>query len=175
LIVDETSKDYIDLLILNGDYEVANGNRNEGSSLYGRALQVSTGSDPDVSEMRARAFFHRGVNNEALVRKREAQSDYQAAEQIWNSLQDDAFAAEAGWKKICLSGSLSPTSVTVLGRETEDVKVRVEAARIYVEALKQSASSGARRSEPGAAYWRAVIRQAAENLALRDSRSETEW
>jgi hypothetical protein len=76
LIVDETSKDYIDLLILNGEFEVARGDRDGAGTLYDRALEVSTGSDPEVSEMRARAFFQRGLNRQALGSKREAQADY---------------------------------------------------------------------------------------------------
>jgi tetratricopeptide (TPR) repeat protein len=176
LIVDETSKDYIDLLILNGEFEVARGDRDGAGTLYDRALEVSTGSDPEVSEMRARAFFQRGLNRQALGRKREAQADYQAAEEIWSSLQDEEFAAEAAWKKISIDGSLSPTSLAVLSKETSNVKVRVEATRMYAEALQQSApSTVAKRSEPPAAYWRSLIRQADERLALRGNRSETEW
>jgi len=176
LIVDETSKDYIDLLILNGDFEVANRNREGAIALYDRALNVSTGSDPDVSEMRARAFLRRGLIKEGLGSKREAEADYQAAEEIWDSLQDADFAAEAGWRRICVSGLLSPTSLAVLNRETNHLKVRVEASKMHAEALRESVPSAlARRSEPGTGYRRSLIRRAAERLALRGSRSETEW
>jgi tetratricopeptide (TPR) repeat protein len=176
LIVDETSKDYIDLLILNGEFEVARGDRDGAATLYDRALEVSTGSDPEVSEMRARAFFQRGLNRQAMGRKREAQADYQAAEKIWSSLQDEEFAAQAAWKKISIDGSISPRSLAVLSKETSNVKVRVEATRMYTEALQQSApSTVAKRSEPPVAYWRSLIRQADERLALRGNRSETEW
>ncbi len=175
LIVDETSKDYVDLIILSGDFEVASGNRKEASGFYDTALQVPTGSDPELSEMRARAFFQRASNREMLGDKAGARADYQSAKQIWTSLHDEEFAARAAWKTICLDDSLSKHSLDLLSKEV-DIKVRVEAVNMHLKSLHQSKQTAmARRSEPPSGYWKQLIIEAKERLALRGQRSETEW
>jgi tetratricopeptide (TPR) repeat protein len=174
LIVDETSKDYVDLTILNGDFEVARGDRSGASRFYERALQIPTGSDPELSEMRARAFFQLAMNQEALANIVGARTAYQSAKDIWDSLQDEEFAAKATWRMICLSYSLSKNSLEVLAREP-DVRVRVETVDMHNRTLQQGQTGTARRSEPPVGYWRDLIKQATERLALRGQRSETEW
>jgi tetratricopeptide (TPR) repeat protein len=174
LITDETSKDYIDLVILNGDFEVANGNRGSAAREYDRALQISNSADPEISEMRARAFLQKGSNAEAQGKKETAGAAYQAASEIWTSLQDEEFAARASWKKIRLSEGLSNNSLKQMEREA--IRVRVEAVKLYNERVQQTGKATlARRKDPSATYWEQLMKQAKERLAKQVDGSDTKW
>jgi tetratricopeptide (TPR) repeat protein len=167
LITDETSKDYIDLLILNGDYDVANGERRSANSLYDRAIEISMSPDPEVSEMRARALLQRGSNQEAQGNKPGAERDYLAAAGIWNSLEDYESAAIASWKNLCLTAPLSEATMKMLNQER--IIVRVETLTIHLSRLKQTTgkTTVARRNEPPQEYWKQIIVEAKARLALR--------
>lgn len=167
LITDETSKDYIDLLILNGDYDAANGEPRSANSLYDRAIEISMSPDPEVSEMRARALLQRGSNQEAQGNKPGAERDYVAAAEIWNSLEDYESAAIASWKNLCLTAPLSEPTLKTLNQER--VIVRVETLTIHLSRLKQTTgkTTVARRSEPPQEYWKQTIIEAKARLALR--------
>lgn len=176
LIVDESSKDYIDLVILNGDFEVARGNREAATSAYDRALEISSSSDPEVSEMRARAYYQSGLNEEALGNIMRARSQYESAMRIWELVEDDQFAAKAAWKNICLDDFLSRNTLSLLENNVEDFRVRVEVVSIHTEKLQQLGKTTiAQRSEPPEGYWIQLIRQAKERVATRGQRHETEW
>jgi tetratricopeptide (TPR) repeat protein len=174
LITDETSKDYIDLVILNGDFEVANGDRRSAGDQYDRALQISKSTDPEISEMRARAFLQKGSNEEAQGKRESAISAYQGAAKIWTSLQDEEFAARATWKRMRLSEGLSNNSLKRL--EAEPTRVRVEAVNVYNERVQETGKATlARRKEPSATYWEQLIKEAKQRLAKQVDGSDTKW
>ena len=175
LIIDEGSKDYIDLVILTGDTEVASGSRDAARRSYDRALEISAGSDPEVSEMRARAYYQSGLNEQARGNLEGARSRYESARQIWDSLEDEKFAAKAAWANICLDETLSKDTTALLVRDVEDLRVRVEVVNMHKESLQQSRPTIARRSVPPTNYWRQLIARAKERVASRGQRSETQW
>lgn len=176
LLIDESSKDFIDLLILKGDVEVAKGNRRAAFDFYNRAAAVSTTSDPEISEMRARALFKRAKNRDRLGDKLGAKTDYQEAERIYESIHDEQFKALASWERIRLSKSVSDAGLTVLTNECDDVRVRVEAVNLHIEELELiGQQTVARRSEPPHGYWRQLVRRANERVVLRGEHSETDW
>ena len=176
LIVDQTSKDYIDLILLKGDIEAASGSRDSASQFYDEAILISASPDAEITEMHARAFYKRARNKEALGRMSAARSDYAAAAKIWESLHDEEFAAIASWDATRIGGFLSKNALMALSAECPDVKVRVEAARIHSEEIKSLGQhAGARRNEPGLNYWRQIARRAQERVVLRGEHSETEW
>lgn len=176
LIVDKTSKDYLDLVILNGDLEAARGNRTGAAPFYEEALRISMSSDPEISEMRARAYYRSGLNEEATGNSTGALGRYRAAQDIWHSLQDEQFEAQAAWRILCLSDNLSNNAIHRLNDEAEDVRVRVEAATIHLNNLAQTRGlMVGQRSESPPGYWQQLVKQARQRLALKGQRSEREW
>jgi len=124
--------------------------------------------------MRARAFLQKGSNEEAQGKKEAAGASYQAASEIWTSLQDEEFAARAAWRKIRLSEGLSSNSLKRL--EGEAIRVRVEAVKLYNERVQQTGKGTlARRKDPSATYWEQLIKQAKERLAKQVDGSDTKW
>ncbi len=164
LITDQSSKDYIDLVILSGDFDVAKGDREAATRSYNKALEISVGPDPELSEMRARALLQRGTNEETQGHRTRAAADYQSAERIWRALEDHEHAARAAWKRICLHDNLSTVSLDLLKREP--LRIRVEAVNIHNARLQKMGNRrSARRNEPPEGYWVQVINQARERVA----------
>lgn len=175
LIVDRSSKDYIDLLILNGDFEVAIGNRQSARRFYQQALEINPGGDPEISEMRARAYFQSAINDEAAGNIASAKIAYQSARDIWLQLQDEEFAALAAWNHLRLDESVSKNALKLLLKETESNRVRVETVNMHLEKVKLAKSAIGRREEPPLNYWKQLIRQAKQRIASRADKIETEW
>lgn len=176
LIVDKSSKDYLDLLILNGDLEATRGNRTAATPLYDEALQISISSDPEISEMRARAYFRSGLNEQAVGNLTGAKERYKRARDIWKSLQDEQFEAEASWRMICLGDDISDNAIVRLNAEAEDVRVRVEAANLHLGSLQNPGTAVVgRRIEPPSGYWKELIKRARQLVALKGQRNEREW
>lgn len=176
LIVHRGSKDYLDLVILNGDLEVARGNRPAAAPLYDEALSISTSTDPEISEMRARAYFRSGLNEEALGNLTSAKERYSKARDIWGSLQDEQFEAAAAWQMICLGDDISNNAILRLNAEAEDVRVRVEAANIHLQSHHHTDMAVVgRRSEPPSGYWKQLIKRARQQVTLKEERNEREW
>lgn len=176
LIVDESSKDFIDLELLKADVEAFKGNRHVAGQLLDRAIAISVAADPEISEMRARAFFKRGENRESVGDRVGASSDYRSAKWIWESLQDEQFAAVAAWEETRIGQSLSKDSLALLINACPDVRVRVEAVSLHNEELQSLGQrTVARRREPSKGYWLQIVKRARERVAMRGERSETEW
>jgi tetratricopeptide (TPR) repeat protein len=176
LIVDKGSKDYLDLVILNGDLEAARGNRPAATTLYDEALSMSISSDPEISEMRARAFFRSGLNEEALGNVTGAKARYSSAMAIWGSLQDEQFEAEAAWRMICIGDDISNNAIVRLNAESDDVRVRVEAANIHLQSHHQTGMAVVgQRSESPSGYWKQLIKRARQQVRLKEERNEREW
>ncbi len=169
LITDEGSKDYMDLVILNGDLDAAIGDRVAAHSNYNRALEATASTDPEISEMRARAFYKRGANRLAQGQITLAKKDYENAAQIWTALEDYESAAGAAWEEIRLTTPLPEPILELLNRER--ATVRVETLREHIASLNRTAkkSSVARRSAPPLEYWIQKIREAKARLTSRNS------
>src|SRR5207245_1678693 len=76
LITDAGSKDYLDLVILSGDLEAARGDSEAAESFYDDALSLPATEDSETTEMRARAFFQRGLNRKSAGRRDQAVADF---------------------------------------------------------------------------------------------------
>jgi len=175
-ILDLSSKDYIDLLILNGDFEAASGDdRQSARRFYQQALEINPGGDPEISEMRARAYFHSAINDEAAGNRTRAKVGYQSASDIWSQLQDEDFAALAAWHHIRLDEVVSKSALQLLLKESKNPRVRVETVRIHLEKVKLAKPAIGRREEPPMNYWKQLIRKAKQRIASRAERIETEW
>jgi tetratricopeptide (TPR) repeat protein len=163
-IPDHNSKDYFDLVVLSGDFEVERGNQKEAIEYYDEALRLPASNDPEITEMRARAHFQRGKNRIALKDQSGAVEDFRKATEIWQSLGEGGAADQSRWEEIKLVEKL-PTDIFTLLSEQEP-SVRVAAVESYREQLaSRGGARVAQRVRPGKAYWEQIIEGARKRTA----------
>ncbi len=95
LLNESGDKDYQDLQILHGDL-IAAQNPDAAEGFYSGVIQECANDDARYSEIRARAYSARAETRLARGRRLHAQSDFQAAADIWRQLQDPA-VSDAEW------------------------------------------------------------------------------
>jgi tetratricopeptide (TPR) repeat protein len=166
LITDITGKDYLDLEILDGDLEAAQNRRRAAADRYDGALSRHHASEPELTEMRARAYLRRGLNRVALDQRLAAVQDFQRAGEIWRALDEPVGASQAEWEEIRISGWLLDNEIRLLEKEPRS-EVRVAAYRAHKNRLAvQPVGRRARRTEQGPVYWDQHIRDARKQVAL---------
>lgn len=166
LITDSSSKDYLDLMILDGDLQAARGNRDDAESLYSNALKLPSIDDPEKSEIRARAYFSRGLNRKAMGHKDAAIRDLEDAAKLWRDLGEHATAATAEWEELLLSEQFSPAELQLLDRERHHT-VRVEAVKLHkVRLSSHTRRRVPQREKPGLEYWKQLIQEAKVRVAV---------
>ncbi len=165
LIVDRDSKDFLDLTLLDGDLQASRGERQAAEDLYGLALQLDPRSDREVSEMRARAYFKRGLNFVAMGKRGNAKQSFENAAAAWQDLDEDQAAAEAEWEVVLLDDSAGLYPKRMLEAEAPWVRVRV-----VRDHQKRAAAVGkvrrARREVPATEYWVHLIKEAKRQLRI---------
>jgi tetratricopeptide (TPR) repeat protein len=164
LIEDSDSKDYADLLILDGDLQVARGDKAAADALYSDAITRGSDELSDASEIRARGYFQRGGNRLRMGRKELAIQDFRSARALWEALGEQNAAARATWSEISASTALSEIFRKRLLREFP--AVRVKAVQRYQLALASAGRRGPRRQEPGPTYWDQLIDEAKREAAI---------
>jgi|HubBroStandDraft_4_1064222.scaffolds.fasta_scaffold01000_9 hypothetical protein len=165
LIPDMQSKDFLDLLLLDGDLQRTQGDRKAADDCYSQALELNTHPNLEVSEMRARAYFKRGVNLVDLRQKTLATQAFRKAAELWRGLGEAEFAAEAEWNEILLTNDLSVKVKVLLQKESPWIRVRV--FRIHEERVAVGRKAKwARREEPGTAYWEHLISEARQRFRI---------
>jgi tetratricopeptide (TPR) repeat protein len=164
LITQLDGKDYADLLILDGDLQLAKGDRVAADALYSDALAAGSDEISVSSEIRARAYFQRGKNRVAMGMKEPGISDLRRAKALWEALGEQEAASQASWNEISASTALSETFRKKLMRERP--AVRVKAVRAYESALASIARRGPRRQEPAPAYMDRLIDEARKEVAI---------
>ena len=157
-ITNVTSKDYADLHILLGDLADAEHDTDAAVSFYDQAISCAGTGDAERSEIAARALFQKGDATKS-------RKCFDRSGEIWAKLEEEEPANEARWQSMLLGGSVPWVAQTVLREEA--ASVRVEAVRLYKEALAGLGSSRGRRSEPGEGYWRELLPDARKNVAVR--------
>jgi tetratricopeptide (TPR) repeat protein len=166
LLTDESSKDYIDFLILKGDFWAAKDALGTAEQCYDDALALQAGDDSEKSDIHARARFRRGLVRKRQGRTKAAEDDFDRAVTIWEALGERTSASEAGWEKIKLAGTLSEKSIKQL--EKTGITARVIAAKIHQNRLAAVVGRNPRRAEPGDRYWDQVAHEAREVDAKQD-------
>jgi tetratricopeptide (TPR) repeat protein len=170
LITDRDSKDYLDLVILSGDLEVAKSDKSAAASYYDQALNLPPSRDPEITEMRARAHLKRGRNNVARRETEAAKKDFATAVEIWEKLGEREFSAEAEWEHIRLNGNLPHDALQQLEREPSNI--RVAAVAIHKERLAPyEGRRVAQRARFDRNYWKERIKEA----GLRVASKVVEW
>lgn len=170
LIYDEGSKDYLDMVILSGDVQVAHRNRQTAASLYDQALSLKDHDDPEISELRARAYIARGRNREAMNNPQGARSDYEKAAEIYQELGEASASAEARWEALRVDGKVSREVARML--EGERATVRIAALALHERRSRMRSSTAvAQRGAASKSYWQQLIREAHTQAAAE----EREW
>lgn len=161
IIIDRSSKDYMDLAILLGDLAVKTSDRDAAERFYTEVIDLPRGSNAERSEILARAYLARG-RNRATLRQGSASLDFKEAEKIWKSLDEQEWAATAQWESIRLTAALPPGTIQMLAHERPAVRVAAYTAN---EGQVARMTGGRQRSDPGMQYWARLIREAKERVA----------
>ena len=94
-ITDVASKDYADLQILLGDLADAENDADAAVVYYNEAKSSADTSDPERSEIAARAWFRKGeVGN--------SRGSFNRAAKIWRRLEEGELADDALWRGMLL-------------------------------------------------------------------------
>lgn len=167
LLGDSASKEYQDLQILHGDL-VVRSDPDLAESFYSEVIQQGVSADAQYSEIRARAFYARGLCRRTQRRRPEAKKDFTTAAEIWMNLQDPA-ASLAEWDALKCEDRLliEPTLL-----ESEPPAVRVRVIRNHRERLKSFGARPARReASVGKSYVDHLVAKARKQIAIED----TDW
>ena len=164
---DQTSKDYIDLIILFGDIEAGRKNYRDAITRYDEAISASEGQGVEITEMLARVLRQRAFARKAQGQSDAAISDFQRASEIWTSLGENELAALARWEIWLISNQPAPATKQLLAREAG--LVRMNAVESYeASAALHAKRAAARREDPGVDYWRRQIKLAKEKSVIED-------
>jgi tetratricopeptide (TPR) repeat protein len=160
-----SSKEYADLLILEGDLLAKRGALESADETYAKALKVTEDSNAERNEIVARAHFRRGLNQLALKRTGLATTSLTNAAAMWKELGETELSANAKWYLLELNNQLPSAAKTPLSHEK--FAVRVEVAEMYLHSLPESGlPRTAKREDPGGKYWKQLISQAKKKIAL---------
>jgi tetratricopeptide (TPR) repeat protein len=159
------SKDYIDLLILEGDLLARKELFENAISAYDTALMLTESDDAEKNEMTARAYFRRGLAQLRMKRLDSAKRSIDTARDIWEQLNELEPAARAQWVLLDTDSPLPGSAHGVLSKEK--FLVRVEVFKTYQSLLSGVGTAHhARREDPGASYWRKLVIEARKKIAL---------
>ena len=86
-LCESVGKEYLDLQILHGDL-AAKSNLSVAESFYSDVIHKRVSGDAQYSEIRARAFYARGLYRQTQRRRPEAKNDFTTAAEIWRNLQE---------------------------------------------------------------------------------------
>jgi tetratricopeptide (TPR) repeat protein len=169
ILVPGMTKEYFDLLILTGDIELAKGNRDAAEHNYTEVVDVHSSGKRELSEICARSYLRRGRLRVKAGRKAAAASDLARAAEIWDSLDETTYAAEAEWERMHLDSNLDPATRRLFSAVQPTV-VRVEAVRSYQSRL-QGTKVAARRAIP----TQSQVAQFAKEARKRIAEEHPEW
>ena len=169
LITDLTSKDFMDLLILEGEIAARCIDYPAAERRFSEALELLDPSDYEKSEIAARAFLARGVSRwEWKKGAAKSRGDIETALRIWRQSDEHFYAGVASWTLIELFDEIPRRAQLRLKEEIPSV--RVEFVRLRKAASKKGASATlAQRAELNDSAWSELVRQARNNVAVRDA------
>ena len=167
LIVDKSSKDFMDLAILKAELAAARGETADAYSRYREILDASHNGDYQRSEIVARAFLSRARLYVHSGQVDKAALDFQRAAEIWETYGELEFAGRARWEDYRARLRFSKPIIRLLDGEPS-FAVRAEACRRYVEGAERARKSVlSRRHRPDSNIMRRCLKAAREDHALR--------
>jgi len=164
ILTNSSPKEYSDLLILNGDYEVVWGSREQAELHYTEVIDSLSRTSREHSEIYARALSKRARNRARLGRKRWALSDFERAATTWRQLGEHGEAAKTDWEKIEVEGAFEPGVLRLFAVESSMLS-RLSAFNLYREQLGKSTAL-AHRSRPTEGHVSQYLRDARKRVAL---------
>jgi tetratricopeptide (TPR) repeat protein len=169
LIPADGRKDHLDLLILSGDLEAAQGRREAADRYYSQAIELPEAADVQISEMFARAYFQRAKARARLRRTEAAVGDFEKASRIWTDTEEHERAAEAEWEARVLKNQIEAIMKEVF-ETTPSYLVRITAHNNY---LSQSPSLNviARRQALPRPQIEQLLKDARRNVAIEYPRA----
>jgi len=167
LLTDLNSKDYLDLLILEGDILATKLDHMAADQRYTEAAQAAGGDDAEKSEIAARALLRRGLNGEKANRSSEqVESDLATAREIWEDCGDHYWAACAELERQQRFEAIPRELRRRVKKLTPTVAVHL-IRRWRQASSQQSSRTLAQRNELTEIAWRKLVKQAKEDDALR--------
>jgi len=165
LITDQNSKDYIDLLILQGDLASQAEDFSGAENYYREALRVNNEGDSERTEMRARAYLQLGKTLKKLHRNEEARTSLRKAAKIWTELHEPRAAAQAQLELYLIEESFSAKTVGFL--RSLPPLVASTAVRIHKERVARVPTAASQRAlDVGISYWQQLVREATASIAI---------
>ena len=158
------TKEYFDLLILTGDYEVVWGSREHADSRYSEVIDHHSKESREHSEILARALSRRAANRIRINRTQGALSDYRRSAEVWRSLDEHDEAAKMEWAWMELDGKIDAGTLQLFNVEPRFL-VRLGAYQMYAERLEGSKAL-ARRARPTPVQIHQYIKEAHKTCAL---------
>lgn len=177
LITDESSKDYLDLIILEGDLEFAQGDIAAAIRHYDEVISSASASDTEINEIRGRACMARGralkerANREGRSSQLSAAivRSFMEASAIFEKLGEILPASEAKLEAMFEEGRVPPALHGVIGSESPPVIVT--AVELHEARLSARKKAIGRRADPGKPYWDQLLRESRLGVA----RKQIEW
>jgi hypothetical protein len=165
LIHSTASKEYRDLLIVLGELAMSSGDLKMAEGFFTEAAGEPHSLDTQVSEVRARAIYARGICNDRLAQRSRARADFAMAADIWKALQDPN-QHRAEWKLLTLETHLEVPEDAL---RNEKPAVRVRAVEIQRERLKAFGNRPARRNAAlDSGYLSELIDEARRVVAVQE-------
>jgi len=160
------SKEYLDLLILTGDFEVKKGDRVEAEKNYKQAIDLAVTDSREISEISARAYCQRGRNraNRGDKYKDGAEKDFERAVSIWQSLDEYELAADAEWALAKLLRVADENTMQMFSKSNSRL-ASVIALRNYLDGLGK-VKVYARRAQPTISQVDQMLKEAAKRIAV---------
>jgi tetratricopeptide (TPR) repeat protein len=166
LLNDRGDKDYLDYQIILGDISAERNEWETARAYYNLVIGQHFDDDPEKTDMRARAFYRRGLCWEKERNPNAALRDLQQAATMWHALNDRRSAANAVWAIHRIEKQLPQRLIEEL--RTEKAVVRVAAIQLYQERVKENAAVVVgRRAEPTTQEIERLKEQA-RALAIRE-------
>ena len=167
ILVDKSSKDFLDLEILKGDLATEVGDYAQAHSHYRQVLDVAHQDDYQLSEIVARAFVSRGKLYIRTTQLDSASADLAHAATIWDAYDESELAGESRWEAYRAQFRFPPPILRILEDEPS-FAIRSDACGRYVDGIDQARGNAlSRRQRPDARIIQRCLKDAREDHALR--------
>jgi tetratricopeptide (TPR) repeat protein len=165
ILPESQTKEYLDLLILSGDFEVKKQHREDAEKFYNSVVESKAHSNREISEIQARAYFQRGRNraNQGEKFKKAAESDLEQAISIWQSLDEYAQASEAQWILMKLKRVVDEKTMQMFDKGNSKL-VAVNALQNYLDGLSEMKAL-AHRKQPTDSQIDQMLKEAKKKVA----------
>ena len=162
---ERSSKDYLDLQILQGELAVRRGDYSAGHACFREVLGTRQDGDYQRSEIIARAHMERARLYVRLGNVAQGQQDYERAESVWDQYGERELAGKARWEAFVAEHRFS-RSIRRIWEEEPSFAVRAAAGRRYEEGIERTRSVAmSRRNRPDEQIVRRCLKDAREDQA----------